>query len=157
MADGTGPGTGPRESTFCRFGCAPQGPSLIPITSSCIPRRSPLQEAGTGGRGSADFTLVAGFPLKEPTQQRHKADPTPILSSPYNFTPCPEDSALHVHTHGWELVCRPQKFVRDPPGGLTQNPIWSCLRICFSGPVGFKRNRFHYWKFFQKTHPTKGM
>lgn len=55
------------------------------------------------------FTLVAGFPLKEPTQQRHKADPTPILSSPYNFTPCPEDSALHVHTHGWELVCRPTR------------------------------------------------
>ena len=48
------------ESTFCGFGRAPQGLSLIPITSSCIPRRSPLQEAGTGSRGSAD--LVYGIP-----------------------------------------------------------------------------------------------
>ena len=39
------------ESTFCAFGRGPQGPSLVRITSSCIPRRS----AGTGGRDSADF------------------------------------------------------------------------------------------------------
>ena len=47
------------ESTFCGFGRAPQKLSLIPITSSCIPRRSPLPEAGTGGRGSADlYSLI---------------------------------------------------------------------------------------------------
>ena len=40
-----------------------QGLSLIPITSSCIPRRSPLQEAGTGGRGSADLTRSARCPF----------------------------------------------------------------------------------------------
>ena len=48
--------TGP-ESTFCAF----QKPSLIPITSSCIPRRSPLQEAGTGGRGSADYQVGLSY------------------------------------------------------------------------------------------------
>ena len=34
------------KSTFCAFGRVPHKLSLIPITSSCIPRRSPLQEAG---------------------------------------------------------------------------------------------------------------
>ena len=59
----TGPRTGlpgpvPGPFLEIHFSCVRacfQGLSLIPITSSCIPRPSPLQEAGTGGRGSADY------------------------------------------------------------------------------------------------------
>ena len=38
------------KSTFRAFGRVFQGPSLIPITSSCIPRRSPLGREAEGRR-----------------------------------------------------------------------------------------------------------
>ena len=70
------------ESTFCAFATVRLCPPETNISgfqsfhslihSSCIPRRYPLQEARTGGRGSADFygccstyCRHSGFQMKE--------------------------------------------------------------------------------------------